>query len=67
MTLTNSNIPIIILAGGKGKRFLSKENLPKQLTTIANHPIIIEIILFYSKKGFNFFILPLGFNKNKCK
>ena len=63
MTSINSNIPIVILAGGKGERFINKENLPKQLTTIAKHPIIIEIILYYYKKGFNFFILPLGFKK----
>ena len=61
MTSINSNIPIIILAGGKGERFINKENLPKQLTTIAKHPIIIEIILYYFKKGFNHFILPLGY------
>mgnify|MGYP005997131533 CR=1 FL=1 len=58
------NIPIIILAGGRGERFISKENLPKQLAKVSNHPIIIEIILYYYKNGFNHFILPLG-HKNK--
>ena len=55
------NIPIIILAGGKGERFESKTNLPKQLAKVSNRPIIMEIILYYYKNGFNQFILPLGF------
>jgi len=59
----NKRIPIIILAGGKGERFVSKENFPKQLAKVSNHPIIIEIILYYYKNGFNFFILPLGYKK----
>ena len=64
MTIEFQNIPIIILAGGKGERFLSKENLPKQLAKVSNHPIIIEIILYYYKNGFNQFILPLGYKSN---
>jgi len=58
-----SDIPIIILAGGKGERFISKENIPKQLTKISNNPIIIEIIKYYFSFGFNFFLLPLGYKK----
>jgi NDP-sugar pyrophosphorylase family protein len=57
------NIPIIILAGGKGERFASKENIPKQLTKVSNNPIIIEIIKYYFSSGFNFFLLPLGHKK----
>ena len=59
-----SNIPIIILAGGKGERFISKDNLPKQLTKVSDNPIIIEIIKHYFRSGFNYFILPLGYKKN---
>ena len=64
MTKINQNIPIIILAGGKGERFVSKENLTKQLAKVSSHPIIIEIILYYYKNGFNHFILPLGYKLN---
>ena len=56
------NIPIIILAGGKGERFIGKDKYPKQLSKVSDKPILIEIILYYYKKGFNFFILPLGHN-----
>ncbi len=63
MNFTNKNIPIIILAGGKGERFVTKENFPKQLAKVSNHPIIVEIILYYFKNGFNYFILPLGYKK----
>ena len=63
MTIKNDKIPIIILAGGKGERFVSEENLPKQLAKVSNHPIIIEILLYYFKNGFNYFIIPLGYKK----
>ena len=63
MNFTNKNIPIIILAGGKGERFVTKENFPKQLAKVSDHPIIVEIILYYFKNGFNYFILPLGYKK----
>ena len=39
----NKRIPIIIWLR-KGERFVSKENFPKQLAKVSNHPIIIEII-----------------------
>jgi len=58
-----SDIPIIILAGGKGERFVSKSNIPKQLTKVSSNPIIIEILKYYFSFGFNFFLLPLGYNK----
>ena len=63
MSNINSNIPIIILAGGKGQRFINNSNLPKQLTKVSKHPIILEIILYYYKNGFNLFIIPLGYKK----
>ena len=64
MTKFTQKIPIIILAGGKGERFVSEENLPKQLAKVSSHPIIIEIILYYYKNGFNHFVLPLGYKLN---
>jgi NDP-sugar pyrophosphorylase family protein len=59
-----NKIPIIILSGGKGERFVGKSNFPKQLSKVSNEPIIMEIMLYYLKKGFNFFILPLGYKRN---
>jgi len=61
---SHKQIPIIILSGGKGERFIGKTSLPKQLSRVSKHPIIIEVMLYYFKKGFNFFILPLGYKKN---
>ena len=60
---SHKQIPIIVLSGGKGERFIGKSNSPKQLSKVSKHPIIIEVMLYYFKKGFNFFILPLGFKK----
>ena len=62
----NKQIPIIILSGGKGERF-GKEKFPKQLSKVSKHPIIVEVMLYYFKKGFNFFILPLGYKKKFFK
>ena len=60
---SHKQIPIIILSGGKGERFIGKANSPKQLSRVSKHPIIIEVMLYYFKNGFNFFILPLGYKK----
>ncbi len=59
----HKQIPIIVLSGGKGERFVGKANSPKQLSKVSKHPIIIEVMMYYFKKGFNFFILPLGYKK----
>ena len=59
----SKQIPIIVLSGGKGERFMGKVNSPKQLSKVSKHPIIIEVMLYYFKNGFNFFILPLGYKK----
>lgn len=59
----HNQIPIIVLSGGKGERFIGKTNSPKQLSKISKHPIIVEVMLYYFKNGFNFFILPLGYKK----
>ena len=60
---SHKQIPIIVLSGGKGERFIGKSNSPKQLSKVSKHPIIVEVMLYYFKNGFNFFILPLGYKK----
>lgn len=61
---SHNQIPIIVLSGGKGERFIGKTKSPKQLSKVSKHPIIVEVMLYYFKNGFNFFILPLGYKKN---
>ncbi len=53
---------VIILCGGKGTR-LSEETkiIPKPLVRIGNKPILVHIINYYKKFGFNNFIIPVGY------
>lgn len=53
-------LPIIILLGGKGERFYSQSNSPKQLVKVTKNVLLIDIILQYKRSGINYFILPLG-------
>jgi glucose-1-phosphate cytidylyltransferase len=57
------NIPVIILAGGKGERYEGKT--PKQLSLINKKPLIIHLINYLSTQGFTKFIIPLGANSSK--
>ena len=57
MTKVFQKIPIIILAGGKGERFVSKENLPKQLTKVSDHPIL-DSLAEYALKYFKDVVEP---------
>jgi len=65
MTLNKKleNIPVIILAGGKGERY--EGPIPKQLSLINKKPIIIHLINYLSNQGFKNFIIPLGANASK--
>tara|TARA_B100002003_G_C14143945_1_gene550022 strand:- start:2282 stop:3043 length:762 start_codon:yes stop_codon:yes gene_type:complete len=64
MNKNNKKIPVIILLGGKGSRFSSYRDLPKQLMKLGKDNILIEILKNFKKNGINYFILPLGY-KNK--
>lgn len=60
-------VPIILLVGGKGSRYLDENNYPKQLAVIKKKPILIHMMNSYYKNGFNFIILPLGHKKEVFK
>ena len=53
---------IVILAGGKGTRLSEyTQKIPKPMVQIGSKPIIWHIMNYYSKFGFNEFILALGY------
>ena len=54
-----SDLPVLILAGGKGSRISEETHLiPKPMIKIGNKPILSHIIDIYSNYGFsNFFVL----------
>ena len=53
---------VVILAGGKGTRISEyTKSIPKPMIKIGNIPIIIHIINYYTKFGYNDFVLALGY------
>lgn len=62
------NVPVVIMAGGKGTRLLPYTNvLPKPLIPVGNKPIIERIIEQFRKFGCNKFYLILNYKKNMIK
>ncbi len=59
-----SNIPCVILCGGKGTRLRDvTESLPKPMVPIGDIPIVVHIMKWYAKFGIKKFILCLGYKK----
>lgn len=59
-----SNIPVVVLCGGKGTRLRDvTESLPKPMVPIGDVPIVVHIMNQYAKFGLNKFILCLGYKK----
>ena len=60
--MTLSDIPVVILAGGRGTR-LSEETtvVPKPMVSIGGKPILWHIMQCYAHYGFRHFIVCLGY------
>ena len=59
---------IVILCGGKGTRLgFETKIIPKPMAKIDNDPIVLHIMNYYMKFGFNDFILALGYKGNVIK
>ena len=49
---------LVILAGGRGTRFLEETHLiPKPMINIGNIPMILHIMKYYNSFGINEFII----------
>ena len=58
----------VILAGGKGSRLSEYTKIiPKPMVTIGKIPILVHIINYYIKFGFNDFIVAAGYKHNVIK
>ena len=58
----------VILCGGKGTRLgFETKIIPKPMAKIDNEPIVLHIMNYYMKFGFNEFILALGYKGNVIK
>lgn len=62
--IKNHQIPVILLLGGKGSRFSSLNQSPKQLVKLNKNSLLASILLYYKKYNLNYFILPLGYKKD---
>ena len=59
---------VVILCGGKGTRLgFETKFIPKPMAKIDKDPIILNIIKYYKKFGFNDFILALGYKGHIIK
>jgi glucose-1-phosphate cytidylyltransferase len=66
--MDNSNIPVVILCGGSGTRLREMtEFLPKPMIPIGGKPMLVHIMKWYAKFGFNRFILALGYKQEVVK
>lgn len=62
------DVPVIILAGGKGMRMTDHEPaLPKALVHIGPHPVILHVMKTYAFYGFKRFIVATGYKGDKIK
>lgn len=63
-----SEIPVIILAGGRGTRLMEETTvIPKPMVTIGGKPILWHIMKCYSAYGFRRFIICLGYKGHVIK
>ena len=59
---------VVILAGGYGTRLSEyTKTIPKPMVKISNKPILVHIINWYKKYGYNDFYIALGYKGNVIK
>lgn len=66
--MQNQDIPIMILAGGRGTRLMEEtREIPKPMVTIGGKPMLLHLMQFYSQFGFRKFIICLGYKGELIK
>ena len=59
---------VVILAGGFGTRISEESHLvPKPMITIGEHPILWQIMKYYSSFGFSEFVILAGYKQEIIK
>ncbi len=66
--MQNKDIPIMILAGGRGTRLMEEtRQVPKPMVSIGGKPILLHLMQSYSRFGFRKFIICLGYKGDIIK
>ena len=66
--MQNKDIPIMILAGGRGTRLMEEtRDIPKPMVAIGGKPILLHLMQYYSGFGFRKFIICLGYKGELIK
>lgn len=55
-----ANMPVAILAGGRGLRMGSNNDLPKPLTPIGDRPVLVHLMNAIASQGFRQFVVATG-------
>lgn len=67
-TSLNNNIPVVLMAGGKGERLMPlTKKIPKPMIRIDGKPIIEHIIEKLSHEGFKQFYISVNYLANKIQ
>ncbi len=63
-----SKIPVFILAGGLGTRLSEETQLkPKPMVEVGDSPILLHIMRYYYRQGFNDFVICAGYRSWEIK
>lgn len=63
-----ANIPVFILAGGLGTRLSEETQLkPKPMVDVGEFPILLHIMRYYYRQGFNDFVICAGYRSWEIK
>ena len=66
--VANEEIPVFILAGGKGTRISEESHLkPKPMIEIGDIPIMVHLMRWYYSQGFNDFVICAGYRAWEIK
>ena len=67
MPIDPSEVPVVILAGGKGTRIReASESLPKPMIDVGGKPIMWHIMKTYAAHGHRRFVILLGYKSWTC-
>lgn len=62
------NVPVVIMCGGQGTRLREEtEFKPKPMVNVGGSPMLVHIMRWYAKFGYNKFMLALGYKQEMIK